>query len=54
MIMNHHECSCLYFFSIGFCLPQELQRLNQVLEEEKQKFEEVVHELRAEQDQIKL
>ncbi|XP_050988727.1 pleckstrin homology domain-containing family D member 1 isoform X1 [Labeo rohita] len=32
----------------------ELERLNQLLEEEKQKFEEVVQELRAEQDQIKL
>uniref|UniRef100_A0A3B4BZ16 PH domain-containing protein n=1 Tax=Pygocentrus nattereri TaxID=42514 RepID=A0A3B4BZ16_PYGNA len=32
----------------------ELERLNQVLEEEKQKFEEVVIELRAEQEQIKL
>ncbi|XP_030643235.1 pleckstrin homology domain-containing family D member 1 [Chanos chanos] len=33
---------------------EELERLNQVLEEEKQKFEEVVMELRAEQEQIKL
>ncbi|XP_063040007.1 pleckstrin homology domain-containing family D member 1 [Engraulis encrasicolus] len=33
---------------------EELERLNQILEEEKQKFEEVVHELRAEQEQIKL
>ncbi|XP_048084593.1 pleckstrin homology domain-containing family D member 1 isoform X2 [Alosa alosa] len=33
---------------------EELERLNQVLEEEKQKFEEVVLELRAEQEQIKL
>uniref|UniRef100_A0A673IWI4 Pleckstrin homology domain-containing family D member 1-like n=1 Tax=Sinocyclocheilus rhinocerous TaxID=307959 RepID=A0A673IWI4_9TELE len=33
---------------------EELERLNQLLEEEKQKFEEVVQELRAEQDQIKL
>uniref|UniRef100_A0A671SCB7 Pleckstrin homology domain-containing family D member 1-like n=1 Tax=Sinocyclocheilus anshuiensis TaxID=1608454 RepID=A0A671SCB7_9TELE len=33
---------------------KELERLNQLLEEEKQKFEEVVQELRAEQDQIKL
>ncbi|KAI4883214.1 hypothetical protein NFI96_022603, partial [Prochilodus magdalenae] len=32
----------------------ELERLNQMLEEEKQKFEEVVMELRAEQEQIKL
>ncbi|XP_066498172.1 pleckstrin homology domain-containing family D member 1 isoform X2 [Hoplias malabaricus] len=32
----------------------ELERLNQVLEEEKQKFEEVVLELRSEQEQIKL
>uniref|UniRef100_A0A9J8AMG3 Pleckstrin homology domain containing, family D (with coiled-coil domains) member 1 n=1 Tax=Cyprinus carpio carpio TaxID=630221 RepID=A0A9J8AMG3_CYPCA len=32
----------------------ELERLNQLLEEEKQKFEEVVQELRTEQDQIKL
>ncbi|XP_062863466.1 pleckstrin homology domain-containing family D member 1 [Trichomycterus rosablanca] len=31
----------------------ELERLNQVLEEEKQKFEEVLLELRAEQEQIK-
>lgn len=33
---------------------QELERLNQILEEEKQKFEEVVVELKAEQEQIKL
>ncbi|XP_061825029.1 pleckstrin homology domain-containing family D member 1 [Nerophis lumbriciformis] len=33
---------------------EELQRLNQVLEEEKMKFEEVVMELKAEQEQIKL
>uniref|UniRef100_A0A668RKJ5 PH domain-containing protein n=1 Tax=Oreochromis aureus TaxID=47969 RepID=A0A668RKJ5_OREAU len=33
---------------------EELERLNQVLEEEKQKFEEVVVELKAEQEQIKL
>uniref|UniRef100_A0A8C1T275 Pleckstrin homology domain containing, family D (with coiled-coil domains) member 1 n=1 Tax=Cyprinus carpio TaxID=7962 RepID=A0A8C1T275_CYPCA len=33
---------------------KELERLNQLLEEEKQKFEEVVQELRTEQDQIKL
>ncbi|KPP79550.1 pleckstrin domain-containing family D member 1-like [Scleropages formosus] len=33
---------------------EELERLNQVLEEEKQKFEEVVMELRVEQEQIKL
>uniref|UniRef100_A0A4W4EEF8 PH domain-containing protein n=1 Tax=Electrophorus electricus TaxID=8005 RepID=A0A4W4EEF8_ELEEL len=32
----------------------ELERLNQVLEEERQKFEEVVMELRAEQEQIRL
>ncbi|ROJ19144.1 Pleckstrin homology domain-containing family D member 1 [Anabarilius grahami] len=32
----------------------ELERLNQLLEEEKQKFEEVVQELRVEQEQIKL
>lgn len=32
---------------------QELERLNQVLEEEKQKFEELLLELRAEQEQIK-
>ncbi|XP_051502602.1 pleckstrin homology domain-containing family D member 1-like [Myxocyprinus asiaticus] len=32
----------------------ELERLNQLLEEEKQKFEDVVQELRAEQKQIKL
>ncbi|XP_049319937.1 pleckstrin homology domain-containing family D member 1 [Astyanax mexicanus] len=32
----------------------ELERLNQLLEEEKQKFEEVVVELRTEQEQIKL
>ncbi|KAK2843690.1 hypothetical protein Q7C36_011905 [Tachysurus vachellii] len=31
----------------------ELERLNQVLEEEKQRFEEVLTELRAEQEQIK-
>lgn len=33
---------------------QELERLNQVLEEEKMKFEEVVMELKAEQEHIKL
>uniref|UniRef100_A0A8C7CXM0 Pleckstrin homology and coiled-coil domain containing D1 n=1 Tax=Oncorhynchus kisutch TaxID=8019 RepID=A0A8C7CXM0_ONCKI len=33
---------------------EHLERLNLVLEEEKQKFEELVTELRAEQDQIKL
>uniref|UniRef100_A0A3Q4G7X2 Pleckstrin homology domain containing, family D (with coiled-coil domains) member 1 n=1 Tax=Neolamprologus brichardi TaxID=32507 RepID=A0A3Q4G7X2_NEOBR len=33
---------------------EELERLNQILEEEKQKFEEVVVELKAEQEQIKL
>lgn len=33
---------------------QELERLNQVLEEEKLKFEEVVLELKSEQEQIKL
>lgn len=32
---------------------QELERLNQVLEAEKQQFEEVVQELRVEQEQIK-
>uniref|UniRef100_A0A673C200 Pleckstrin homology domain containing, family D (with coiled-coil domains) member 1 n=1 Tax=Sphaeramia orbicularis TaxID=375764 RepID=A0A673C200_9TELE len=32
---------------------EELERLNQVLEEEKMKFEEVVLELKAEQEQIK-
>ncbi|XP_019407846.1 PREDICTED: pleckstrin homology domain-containing family D member 1 [Crocodylus porosus] len=32
---------------------EELERLNQVLEAEKQQFEEVVQELRLEQDQIK-
>ncbi|XP_061599379.1 pleckstrin homology domain-containing family D member 1 [Cololabis saira] len=33
---------------------EELERLNQVLEEEKMKFEEVVLELKAEQEQIRL
>ncbi|XP_023252154.1 pleckstrin homology domain-containing family D member 1 [Seriola lalandi dorsalis] len=33
---------------------EELERLNQILEEEKMKFEEVVLELKAEQEQIKL
>ncbi|XP_075304540.1 pleckstrin homology domain-containing family D member 1 [Odontesthes bonariensis] len=33
---------------------EELERLNQVLEEEKMKFEEVVLELKAEQEQIKV
>ncbi|XP_024911577.1 pleckstrin homology domain-containing family D member 1 isoform X2 [Cynoglossus semilaevis] len=33
---------------------EELERLNQVLEEEKMKFEEVVLELKTEQEQIKL
>lgn len=32
---------------------QELERLNQVLEAEKQQFEEVVQELKVEQEQIK-
>ncbi|CAM4643045.1 hypothetical protein PO909_012098 [Leuciscus waleckii] len=32
----------------------ELERLNQLLEEEKQKFEEVVQELKVEQEQIKI
>lgn len=32
---------------------QDLERLNQVLEAEKQQFEEVVQELRLEQEQIK-
>lgn len=34
-------------------LVQELERLNQVLEAEKQRFEEVVQELRLEQEQIR-
>lgn len=34
-------------------LVQELERLNQVLEAEKQRFEEVVRELRLEQEQIR-
>lgn len=39
----------------GLCVcVQELERLNQVLEEEKMKFEEVVQELKAEQEHIKL
>lgn len=33
---------------------QELERLNQILEEEKMKYEEVVLELKAEQEQIKV
>ncbi|XP_028252285.1 pleckstrin homology domain-containing family D member 1 [Parambassis ranga] len=33
---------------------EELERLNQILEEEKMKYEEVVLELKAEQEQIKL
>ncbi|KAJ8289114.1 hypothetical protein COCON_G00017730 [Conger conger] len=33
---------------------EELERVNQVLEEEKQRFEEVVSELRTEQEQIKV
>ncbi|CAL8283837.1 unnamed protein product [Lota lota] len=33
---------------------EELERLNQVLEEEKMKFEEVVSELKSEQEQIKM
>lgn len=32
---------------------QELERLNQVLEAEKHQFEEVVQELRLEQEQIR-
>lgn len=45
----------LCFNSYAVCLfMQELERLNQILEEEKQKFEEVVVELKAEQEQIKL
>lgn len=38
-------------FPSGFL--QELERLNQVLEAEKQQFEEVVQELKMEQEQIK-
>lgn len=34
-------------------LVQELERLNQVLEAEKHRFEEVVRELRLEQEQIR-
>lgn len=37
----------------SLCSLQELERLNQVLEAEKQQFEEVVQELRMEQEQIK-
>lgn len=40
----------LFFLS---CSLQELERLNQVLEAEKQQFEEVVQELKMEQEQIK-
>lgn len=40
-------------FLFLFGSPQELERLNQVLEAEKQQFEEVVQELRVEQEQIK-
>lgn len=52
----HHEIiDVLCFNSYAVCLfMQELERLNQILEEEKQKFEEVVVELKAEQEQIKL
>lgn len=39
-----------FLFSLSL---QELERLNQVLEAEKQQFEEVVQELRVEQEQIK-
>lgn len=38
---------------LSLCSLQELERLNQVLEAEKQQFEEVVQELRVEQEQIK-
>lgn len=34
-------------------LEQELERLNQILEAEKQRFEEVVRELRLEQEEIR-
>lgn len=34
-------------------LEQELERLNQMLEAEKQRFEEVVRELRLEQEEIR-
>ena len=40
----------LFFLSDSL---QALERLNQVLEAEKQQFEEVVQELRMEQEQIK-
>lgn len=39
-----------FLFSL---LVQELERLNQVLEAEKHRFEEVVRELRLEQEQIR-
>lgn len=38
---------------LSLCSLQELERLNQVLEAEKQQFEEVVQELRMEQEQIR-
>lgn len=34
-------------------MEQELERLNQMLEAEKQRFEEVVRELRLEQEEIR-
>ena len=52
---RHFFACCVSLLSVRGCLcVQELERLNQMLEEEKQKFEEVVMELRAEQEQIKL
>lgn len=47
-----HVLVLLHPLNKSVCV-QELQRLNLVLEEEKLKFEEVVTELKAEQEHIK-
>lgn len=46
--------SLLISVAVSLGVLQELERLNQVLEEEKMKFEEVVLELKAEQEHIRL
>lgn len=49
-----HPSSSSFLEHLNKCVSaQELERLNQVLEEEKLKFEEVVMELKAEQEHIK-
>lgn len=53
MFCNYSYMNALKQLGLCVCV-QELERLNQVLEEEKMKFEEVVQELKAEQEHIKL